>query len=116
MIVRTGEDSPQERYWQDAATSITTGMVLHACYAAALEGRQASLADLAHIFTRPGRSFKDTLEELLNFEHDPDFRHQWRMPDSSRTPPTRWCAKKCRRCWTRKTRISAGCCPRPRPR
>lgn len=24
MIVRTGEDSPQERYWQDAAASITT--------------------------------------------------------------------------------------------
>ncbi len=23
MIVRTGEDSPQERYWQDAAASIT---------------------------------------------------------------------------------------------
>ena len=26
MIVRTGEDSPQERYWQEASTSITTGM------------------------------------------------------------------------------------------
>jgi type IV secretion system protein VirD4 len=85
MIVRTGEDSPQERYWQDAATSITTGMVLHACYAAALERRQASLADLAHLFTRPGLSFHDTLEELLNFEHDPGFQHQWRMPDGSRT-------------------------------
>jgi type IV secretion system protein VirD4 len=85
MIVRTGEDSPQERYWQDAATSITTGMVLHACYAAALERRQASLADLSHLFTRPGLSFHDTLEELLNFEHDPGFQHQWRMPDGSRT-------------------------------
>jgi len=31
MIVRTGEDSPQERYWQDAAASITTGMILHVC-------------------------------------------------------------------------------------
>src|SRR5436309_13944768 len=29
MIVGTGEDSPQERYWQDAAASITTGMILH---------------------------------------------------------------------------------------
>ena len=36
MIVRTGEDSPQERYWQDAAASITTGMILHVCYEAAL--------------------------------------------------------------------------------
>ena len=85
MIVRTGEDSPQERYWQDASTSITTGMILHACYAAALEGRQASLADLSHLFTRPGSSFRDTLDELLNFEHDPGFQHQWRMPDGSLT-------------------------------
>jgi type IV secretion system protein VirD4 len=29
MIVRTGEDSTQERYWKDASTSITTGMILH---------------------------------------------------------------------------------------
>jgi len=85
MIVRTGEDSPQERYWQDASTSITTGMILHACYAAALEGRQASLADLSHLFTRPGSSFHDTLEDLLNFVHDPGFQHQWRMPDGSLT-------------------------------
>jgi type IV secretion system protein VirD4 len=85
MIVRTGEDSPQERYWQDASTSITTGMILHVCYAAAREGRQASLADLSHLFTRPGSSFHDTLEELLNFEHDPGFRHQWHMPDGART-------------------------------
>ena len=85
MIVRTGEDSPQKRYWQDASTSITTGMILHACYAAALEGRQASLADLSHLFTRPGSSFHDTLDELLNFEHDPGFQHQWRMPDGSLT-------------------------------
>ena len=46
MIVRTGEDSPQERYWQDAAASITTGMILHVCYEAALEGRVACFADL----------------------------------------------------------------------
>ena len=50
MIVRTGEDSPQERYWQDAAVSITTGMILHACYAAAAEGRVACLSDLANAF------------------------------------------------------------------
>ncbi len=85
MIVRTGEDSPQERYWQDASTSITTGMILHVCYAAALEGRQASLADLSRLFTRPGSSFHETLDELLNFEHDPCVAHQWRMPDGSLT-------------------------------
>jgi len=85
MIVRTGEDSPQERYWQDAAASITTGMILHVTYEAALEGRVACLADLAHVFTRPGTNFRDTLEELLNFDHDPGYKHNWRMPTGERT-------------------------------
>src|SRR5215467_10334728 len=85
MIVRTGEDSPQERYWQDAAASITTGMILHVCYEAALQGRVASLADLAHVFTTPGSRFRDTLEDLLNFPHDPEYKHDWRMPTGDKT-------------------------------
>lgn len=85
MIVRTGEDSPQERYWQDAAASITTGMILHVCYEAALNGRVACLADLAHVFTTPGQSFRDSLAELINFEHDPNFALKWRMPNGDRT-------------------------------
>jgi type IV secretion system protein VirD4 len=85
MIVRTGEDSPQERYWQDAATSITTGMILHVCYEAALEGRVACLADLSHVFTRPGSGFRETLDELLNFEHDPGHAHDWRMSTGDQT-------------------------------
>ncbi len=86
MIVRTGEDSPQERYWQDAAASITTGMILHVCYEAALTGRVACLADLAHVFTRLGASFRETLTGLMNFEHDPGCKRSWRMPTGERTP------------------------------
>lgn len=85
MIVRTGEDSPQERYWQDAAASITTGMILHVCYAAAAEGRVACLADLASVFTKPGQSFRDTLAELENYPHDPTRIHGWRMSEGERT-------------------------------
>jgi type IV secretion system protein VirD4 len=84
MIVRTGEDSPQERYWQDAASSITTGMILHVCYQAALHGRIASPANLAHTFTVPGQSFRDTLSEILNFEHDPGLKHNWHTPHGER--------------------------------
>ena len=89
MIVRTGEDSPQdspqERYWQDAAASITTGMILHVCYEAALQGRIACPADLAQTFTIPGQSFRETLSEILNFEHDPGLSHGWQMPHGERT-------------------------------
>lgn len=85
MIVRTGEDSPQERYWQDAAASITTGMILHVCYAAAAEGRVACLADMASVFTKPGQSFRDTLAELENYPHDPTRIYNWRMREGERT-------------------------------
>jgi len=89
MLVRTGEDSPQERYWQDAAASITAGMILHVCYAAALEERPASLSELAGVFTRPGFNFRETLTELLNYPHDRQSAHNWRLPtgEPTRTHP-----------------------------
>ena len=78
MIVRTGEDSPQERYWQDAAASISTGMILHVCYAAAAEKRVACLADLARVFTTPGQGFRDTLNSVASYIHDPTRQHGWK--------------------------------------
>src|SRR6202044_2530352 len=77
MIVRTGEDSPQERYWQEAPASITTGMILPVCYAAAASKRVACLSDLANVFTRPGSGFRETLDDLLNFIHDVEGKHKW---------------------------------------
>src|SRR5580704_8528272 len=85
MIVRTGEDSPQERYWQDAAASLTTGMILHACYTASIEKRIACLADLAGLFTRPGTEFRETLEEMLSYPHDPEYRRGWRTGTGLKT-------------------------------
>ena len=85
MIIRTGEQSPQERYWQDAAVSIGTGMVLHVCYAAAQAGKTACLADFARVFTHAHMSFKEALAELENFPHDPEYKLGWRTPDGQRT-------------------------------
>jgi type IV secretion system protein VirD4 len=85
MIIRTGEQSPQERYWQDAAASIGTGMVLHVCYAAAQQGKTACLADFARVFTHANMSFKEALAELENFPHDPEYKLGWRTPDGQRT-------------------------------
>ncbi len=78
MIIRSGEDSPMERHWEDTAASLTTGMILHVCYSAAAEGRVACLADLAAHFTRPGIDFRDTLSEMLSFPHDPGLKRGWR--------------------------------------
>jgi type IV secretion system protein VirD4 len=85
MIIRTGEDSPQERYWQDAAASIGAGMVLHVCYAAAQQGKVACLADFARVFTHANMSFREALAELENFPHDPEYKLAWRTPSGDRT-------------------------------
>jgi type IV secretion system protein VirD4 len=85
MIVRTGEDSPQERYWQDAAASITSGMILHVCYAANAEGKVAALADLARVFTTPGTNFRETLSEIMSFPHDPALAQNWRTAEGEPT-------------------------------
>jgi type IV secretion system protein VirD4 len=85
MIIRSGEDSPMERHWEDSAASLTTGMILHACYTAAAEDRVACLADLSGLFTRPGVEFRETLNEMISYQHDADYRHGWRTPAGLKT-------------------------------
>ena len=85
MIIRSGEDSPMERHWEDSAASLTTGMILHACYTAAAEDRVACLADLSGLFTRPGVEFRETLNEMISYPHDADYRHGWRTPTGLKT-------------------------------
>lgn len=85
MIIRSGEDSPMERHWEDTAASLTTGMILHVCYSAASEGRVACLADLAGQFTRPGIDFRETLNEMLSYPHDPSLKRGWRTTSGLQT-------------------------------
>jgi type IV secretion system protein VirD4 len=85
MIIRSGEDSPMERHWEDSAASLTTGMILHACYTAAAEDRVACLADLSGLFTRPGVEFRETLNEMLSYPHDAECRHSWRTSTGLKT-------------------------------
>ena len=85
MIIRSGEDSPMERHWEDSAASLTTGMILHACYMGAVEDRVACLADLAGLFTRPGVEFRETLNEMVSYPHDPEYRYGWRTSSGLKT-------------------------------
>ena len=75
-----------ERHWEDSAASLTTGMILHACYTAAAEDRVASLADLAGHFTRPGVEFRETLNEMVSYPHDTEYRRGWRTPAGTSMP------------------------------
>jgi type IV secretion system protein VirD4 len=89
MIINTGEENPLDPHWDKTATSLTTGMILHVCYAARLEGKTPTLALLSAIFTRPGVDFRETLQELLNYPHDPKRGFNWHMPagESTATHP-----------------------------
>jgi type IV secretion system protein VirD4 len=80
IMARSNPDA-KDPYWQDAAASITTGMVLHVCYAARALGREPTFAELAGTFIRPGQSFKDTLAELINYTHDPEGAQGWQTPE-----------------------------------
>lgn len=76
IITHTGDDSPNERYWQEAAYSLLTGMILHACIEADAAGRVASLADLARLLTKPGESFRETLEDIVARSRHPVVREK----------------------------------------
>jgi type IV secretion system protein VirD4 len=108
MIIRTGEDSPQERYWQDAAASFGTGMVLHVCYSAARQGKTACLADFARAFTHAHMSFREALAELENYPHDPDYQFGWRTPTGERTATHPVVAEKVREMLDKEDKVFSG--------
>src|SRR5690242_18898292 len=64
-------------------------MILHVCYARAEHGYADSLTELSGVFTRPGITFGETLEELLNYAHDRNGQRNWRLPtgEPTRTHP-----------------------------
>ena len=83
ILIRTS-DNPADPYWQEAASDLTAGLILHVCYEAAAEGRVACLSDLVDIFSRPGETFRDTLVELENFPHDPQHKQGWHTRSGER--------------------------------
>lgn len=87
MLIYTGDEpsKQEERYWQEAAESLMTGMILHVCYAASAEGRTASLNGLSYTFVRADETFRDTLAQMENYTHDPERKLSWRTPEGTRT-------------------------------
>ena len=76
-----------ERHWEDSAASLTTRMTLHACYTAAAEDRVrfVSLILLVSLHAQASSSAK-TLNEMISYQHDADYRHGWRTPGLDSRP------------------------------
>jgi type IV secretion system protein VirD4 len=70
ILVNNIEDRPSDTHWIDTAASILTASILHLCYVAHAESKEANLAQLASFFTRPGKSFMETLNEMQSTAHD----------------------------------------------
>ena len=86
MIVDNGQEwNFEDPHWQQTAKSLTTGLILHICYAARLEQRSPNLAMLYAMFTKPGVPFRDTLTDLLHYPHDRTLQYNWRMPNGEST-------------------------------
>ena len=89
ILVKSMENRPNDTHWIDTAAQIVTGALLHLCYKARIEGREANLGDLASFFSVFGKGFRDTLTEMSNEEHDPHGTMSWTLPNGrpTRTHP-----------------------------
>lgn len=88
VLVRNIDDHPTDTHWVETAASLVTTVLLHICYRAYQEGREANLAELVATFSIFQQSFRDTLTEMALYEHDPEGRHEWLVAGKpSRTHP-----------------------------
>jgi type IV secretion system protein VirD4 len=85
IVTSEAAREPLEPHWQQSGTSLMTGMILHVCYAATKQGRTATLSELSAIYTRPSTDFRETLQELLFYPHDPEREYNWHMPTGEAT-------------------------------
>ena len=94
MIVRTGEDSPQERYWQDAAASITTGMILHVCYEARAGRPNRVSGGLGTCVHNSWFSRSETRWMEFSISSTTRSKHDWHMPTGERIRDSSRCQRK----------------------
>ena len=85
ILIKSMDSHPTDTHWIDTAAQIVTGALLHLCYRAHNEGREANLGDLAGFFSVYGKTFKDTLKEMALEEHDPDNKMNWTLPNGRPT-------------------------------
>jgi type IV secretion system protein VirD4 len=90
ILVKNLDNKPNDTHWIDTASIIVMGSLLHICYVAFGEGREANLADLASHFAIYGQNFRDTLKIMAATEHDKHGKFGWTLPDGrpSRVHPT----------------------------
>jgi len=59
-----------DTHWQLTSFAFLTGAILHECYKARAEGREATLADVLDAVTDPARDVSQYYEEMMANKHD----------------------------------------------
>lgn len=77
--------SGQDKYWIETSHSLLTGCVTHLLYQCKNEGIEPTLGDLYRLLTNPNQSFGETLQDMLNYDHDPRHVQQFRDSDGEIT-------------------------------
>lgn len=65
------------RYFQDTASALLTGAILHVLYREVAKGRCASLSDVLNELSDPTRTHTEVLKDWLTFPHDPTLSRGW---------------------------------------
>lgn len=77
--------SGNDKYWVETAHSLLTGCVTHLLYKAKNEGLEPTLGNVYMMLTNPNQTFEETLQEMLNYEHDPEQTMQFMDTDGEIT-------------------------------
>lgn len=77
--------SGQDKYWVETSHSLLTGCITHLLYRCKNEGKEPTLGDLYRLLTNPNQSFGETLQDMLNYDHDPRHVQQFRDSDGEIT-------------------------------
>lgn len=74
MIVNTGDTGSENQHFTDEAVNLVTGVILHVCYAAykASPNVKANLSDVLFTITDPSLDIKESLANILTYNHKPD--------------------------------------------
>lgn len=67
-----------QKHWVETSGSLIVGLIYHMLYKAKLERYEPTLERLRFLFANAEVSFKETLEEIIRFEHDPEGKYNWK--------------------------------------
>lgn len=77
--------SGSDKYWIETSHSLLTGCVTHLLYKAKKEGIEPTLGSVYTLLTNPNQTFEETLQEMLNYEHDPEHSQEFLDSDGDIT-------------------------------